>query len=83
MEETKAPQIPPFVPVMTIERFAQMSGLEEGVIQSHIRRGHLPTIKLELAGRNAFSRYERAHTLFYMDQSCWQTQGYSARLDIE
>lgn len=39
MEETKAPQIPPFVPVMTIERFAQMSGLEEGVIQGHIRRG--------------------------------------------
>ncbi|GAB3342342.1 MULTISPECIES: DNA-binding protein [Chromohalobacter] len=46
MEETKAPQIPPFVPVMTIERFAQMSGLEEGVIQGHIRRGYLPTIKL-------------------------------------
>lgn len=46
MEESKAPQVPPFVPVMTIERFAQMSGLEEGVIQGHIRRGYLPTIKL-------------------------------------
>ncbi|NWO07560.1 MAG: helix-turn-helix domain-containing protein [Alteromonadaceae bacterium] len=46
MEETKAPQIPPFVPVMTVERFAQMFGLEEGVIQGHIRRGYLPTIKL-------------------------------------
>nr|CDQ33969.1 hypothetical protein BN993_03420 [Virgibacillus halodenitrificans] len=46
MEETKAPQIPLFVPVMTIERFAQMSGLEEGVIQGHIRRGYPPTIKL-------------------------------------
>ena len=31
---------------MTIERFSQLSGLDEGVIQGHIRRGYLPTIKV-------------------------------------
>ncbi|MFJ5538182.1 DNA-binding protein [Halomonas sp. ATBC28] len=46
METSNAPQVPATVPTMTIERFSQLSGLDEGVIQGHIRRGYLPTIKV-------------------------------------
>lgn len=46
METSNAPQVPATVPAMTIERFSQLSGLDEGVIQGHIRRGYLPTIKI-------------------------------------
>ncbi|WP_447043564.1 DNA-binding protein [Vreelandella sp. H-I2] len=46
METSIAPQVPANVPTMTIERFSQLSGLDEGVIQGHIRRGYLPTIKV-------------------------------------
>lgn len=46
METSIAPQVPATVPTMTIERFSQLSGLDEGVIQGHIRRGYLPTIKV-------------------------------------
>ncbi len=46
MEENKAPQVPAHVPLMTIERFAQLSGLEEGVIYGQIRRGYLPSLKV-------------------------------------
>jgi len=35
-----------FVPVCTRERFAQFSGLDEGVIRGMCDRGYLPTIKL-------------------------------------
>ncbi|MGO2244854.1 MAG: DNA-binding protein [Halomonas sp.] len=31
---------------MTIEHFSQLSGQDEGVLQGHIRRGYLPTIKV-------------------------------------
>lgn len=46
METSNAPQVPATVPTMTIERFSQLSGLDEGVLQGHIRRGYLPTIKV-------------------------------------
>lgn len=39
MEENKAPQVQANVPLMTLERFSELSGLEEGVIYGHIRRG--------------------------------------------
>lgn len=35
-----------FVPMCTRERFAQFSGLEEGVIRGMCDRGYLPTIKV-------------------------------------
>lgn len=35
-----------FVPVCTRERFAQFSGLEEGVIRGLCDRGYLPTVRL-------------------------------------
>ncbi|MBD3896590.1 DNA-binding protein [Halomonas sp. ML-15] len=46
MEENKAPQVPANVPLMTLERFSELSGLDEGVIYGHIRRGYLPSIKM-------------------------------------
>ena len=46
MEQDNAPQVPPLVPTMTIERFALLSGLDEGVVIGHIRRGYLPSVKL-------------------------------------
>lgn len=35
-----------FVPVCTRERFAQFSGLDEGIIRGMCERGYLPTIKI-------------------------------------
>lgn len=35
-----------FVPVCTRERFAQFSGLDEGVVRGMCDRGYLPTVKL-------------------------------------
>ena len=46
METSNAPQVPATVPTMTIEHFSQLSGQDEGVLQGHIRRGYLPTIKV-------------------------------------
>jgi len=37
---------PVFFPVMTKEKFAELSGLAEGVIQGMIEKGHLPSIKI-------------------------------------
>lgn len=33
-------------PVMTQERFAQLSGLTEGQVRGQIEKGHLPSLKL-------------------------------------
>ena len=33
------------VPVMTKERFAEMTGLSEGQVRGMIEKGHLPSIK--------------------------------------
>lgn len=38
--------LPVFFPVMTKEKFAELSGLAEGVIQGMIEKGHLPSIKI-------------------------------------
>lgn len=40
------PFLPVFFPVMTKEKFAEHSGLAEGVIQGMIEKGHLPSIKI-------------------------------------
>ncbi|WP_100638132.1 hypothetical protein [Marinobacter salexigens] len=34
------------IPVMTQERFAQLSGLTEGQVRGMIEKGHLPSIKI-------------------------------------
>jgi len=36
----------PFVPVMTRERFAELSGLGPDVVRGMMDRGHLPTLKV-------------------------------------
>jgi hypothetical protein len=33
------------IPIMTKERFAELTGLPEGVVQGHINKGILPTLK--------------------------------------
>ncbi len=33
-------------PVMTQERFAQLSGLSEGQVRGQIEKGHLPSLKI-------------------------------------
>jgi len=33
-------------PVMTQERFAQLSGLTEGQVRGQIEKGHLPSLKV-------------------------------------
>lgn len=35
-----------FAPVVTKERFAELTGLEVGVVQGQINNGHLPTVKI-------------------------------------
>lgn len=34
------------IPVMTQERFAQLSGLTEGQVRGMIEKGHLPSVKI-------------------------------------
>lgn len=46
MEDTQAPQVPATVPLMTIERFSELTGLDQGVIYGQIRNGHLPAVKI-------------------------------------
>lgn len=33
-------------PLVTRERFAELSGLEEGVVRGMIEKGHIPSVKL-------------------------------------
>ena len=46
MEETQAPQVPAHVPLMTLERFSELSGLTVDTLYGHVRRGYLPTVKM-------------------------------------
>ncbi|MGQ0333105.1 DNA-binding protein [Halomonas elongata] len=46
MEDNASPQVPAHVPLMTLERFAELSGLEQGVVYGHVRRGYLPAVKM-------------------------------------
>jgi excisionase family DNA binding protein len=38
--------IMPFVPIMKREKFAELSGLRPGTVQSMIENGQLPTVKV-------------------------------------
>lgn len=46
MEATNSPQVPTTVPVMTIERFSELSGLTPNTIRGQISQGNLPMIKV-------------------------------------
>lgn len=46
MEEPQAPQVPANVPVMTQERFAELTGLTVDTVYGHVRRGYLPSLKM-------------------------------------
>lgn len=62
MDGSRIPQhllLPPMVvPVVTKERFAELSGLTEGVVQGMIEKGHLPSIK--------FGRYRMVNLALLM-----------------
>ncbi|MDN3554477.1 DNA-binding protein [Halomonas maura] len=46
MEEPQAPKVLAHVPLITIERFAELSGLEQGVVYGQIRNAHLPAVRV-------------------------------------
>ncbi|ATJ81232.1 DNA-binding protein [Halomonas beimenensis] len=46
METSNAPQVPANVPVMTIERFAELSGLTPDTVRGQLQQGNLPVIKV-------------------------------------
>lgn len=46
MEASKTPQVPALVPLMTKERFSELSGLSLDTIEGHLRRGYLPSRKI-------------------------------------
>ncbi|WP_251978742.1 DNA-binding protein [Salinicola avicenniae] len=46
MEESKSPQVPALVPLMTKERFSDLSGLSLDTIEGQLRRGYLPSRKV-------------------------------------
>ncbi|WIX31596.1 DNA-binding protein [Salinicola sp. JS01] len=46
MEKNNAPQVPATVPVMTIERFSELSGLSHDVIKGQLQLGNLPLFKI-------------------------------------
>ncbi|XKE45851.1 DNA-binding protein [Halomonas organivorans] len=46
METSNAPQVPATVPVMTIERFAELSGLTPDTVRGQLQQGNLPVIKV-------------------------------------
>ena len=45
MDEQKPINVIP-TPVMTQERFSQLSGLTEGQVRGQIEKGHLPSLKI-------------------------------------
>ncbi|WP_440996591.1 hypothetical protein [Arhodomonas sp. SL1] len=45
MEDLNARQ-PAMVPVMSRQRFAELAGVEDGVVRGWIERGQIPTIKV-------------------------------------
>lgn len=46
METSNAPQVPATVPVMTIERFAELTGLTPDTIRGQLQQGNLPIAKV-------------------------------------
>ncbi|WP_232825319.1 DNA-binding protein [Salinicola sp. RZ23] len=46
MEKNDAPQVPATVPVMTIERFSELSGLSYDAIKGQLQLGNLPLFKI-------------------------------------
>ncbi|WP_205909382.1 hypothetical protein [Salinicola lusitanus] len=55
--------------------------LEESLSAAHLR---LVSIYFEnLSWQDYIARYDRAHTLFYLDPPYWQTEGYGVPFGIE
>ncbi|MCE3026395.1 DNA-binding protein [Salinicola sp. DM10] len=46
MEKSNAPQVPATVPVMTIERFSELSGMSYSAVKGQLQLGNLPLFKV-------------------------------------
>ncbi|GGY10400.1 hypothetical protein GCM10007160_42070 [Litchfieldella qijiaojingensis] len=46
METSQAPQVPACVPIMTIERFSELTGLSPDTIRGQLQQGNLPLYKV-------------------------------------
>lgn len=55
--------------------------LEESLSAAHLRLAS--TFIEHLSWQDCIERYDRPHTLFYMDPPYWQTEGYGAPFGIE
>lgn len=55
--------------------------LEESLSTAHLRLAS--TFIEHLSWQDCIERYDRPHTLFYMDPPYWQTEGYGVPFDIE
>jgi len=55
--------------------------LEEDLSQAHLRLSHASIERLEWS--ECVRRYDRAHTLFYMDPPYWGTEGYGLAFPLE
>ncbi len=55
--------------------------LEEDLSQAHLRLHG--TYVENLAWQEVVTKYDRKHTLFYLDPPYWQTEGYGVEFGIE
>lgn len=46
MEKNNAPQVPATVPVMTIERFSELTGMSYSAIKGQLQLGNRPLFKI-------------------------------------
>ncbi|GAB2782190.1 hypothetical protein GCM10027040_05320 [Halomonas shantousis] len=46
METSSSPQVPAIVPLMTVERFAELSGLSPDTVRGQLQQGNLPIFKI-------------------------------------
>lgn len=62
---TPALLFPVFAPLATKERFAELTGLEVGVVRGMMDRGYLPTVKV---GRHRLINIAAVHAACLEDQ---------------
>lgn len=56
--------------------------IEESLSAAHLRLAGGTTVE-NLPWKNCMSRYDRAHTFFYLDPPYWQVEGYGVPFGLE
>lgn len=67
MEDQATGKAALYIPLVTRERFAELSGLDEGVVRGLIEKGHLPSKKV--------GRY-RMINLAHLNRECLEEEDY-------